>query len=129
MRRLSVLFLSAVLLAGCGSGSKQTATPGSSTPGGASVAPLSTPFLLRRAAGVEKGAQNARTETVGEVTHDQVRKIAETKMPDLNAIDIDGAIAQVEGTARSMGLKVVDKASPRPTPEEEEEAAAEEATA
>jgi large subunit ribosomal protein L11 len=68
-----------------------------------------TPFLIRRAAGVEKGAQNVRTETVGEVTHDEVRRIAETKMPDLNALDVEGAIAQVEGTASSMGIKVVDK--------------------
>ena len=67
-----------------------------------------TPFLLRQAAGVEKGAENARTEKVGRVTGDQVRQIAETKMPDLNAIDLDGAIAQVAGTARSMGIEVVD---------------------
>jgi len=65
-----------------------------------------TPFLLRQAAGVEKGAQNARTDVAGTVTKDQVRQIAETKMPDLNAIDLEGAIAQVEGTARSMGIKV-----------------------
>jgi large subunit ribosomal protein L11 len=65
-----------------------------------------TPFLLRQAAGIEKGAQNARTDTAGTVTSAQVRQIAETKMPDLNAIDLDGAVAQVEGTARSMGIKV-----------------------
>jgi len=65
-----------------------------------------TPFLLRQAAGVEKGAQNVRTEKVGSVTKDQVRKIAETKMPDLNSVDMDGAMAQVEGTARSMGIEV-----------------------
>ena len=65
-----------------------------------------TPFLLRQAAGVEKGAQNARLEKVGRVSKDQVRQIAETKMPDLNAIDLDGAIAQVAGTARSMGIEV-----------------------
>ncbi|MET0276194.1 MAG: 50S ribosomal protein L11 [Acidimicrobiia bacterium] len=65
-----------------------------------------TPFLLRQAAGIEKGAQNPRTDTAGTVTKDQVRQIAETKMPDLNAIDLDGAILQVEGTARSMGIKV-----------------------
>jgi large subunit ribosomal protein L11 len=68
-----------------------------------------TPFLIKRAAGAEKGAQNVRTEIAGEVTHDEVRRIAETKMPDVNALDLDGAIAQVEGTARSMGIKVVDK--------------------
>ncbi|HEX5587813.1 MAG TPA: 50S ribosomal protein L11 [Acidimicrobiia bacterium] len=65
-----------------------------------------TPFLLRQAAGIEKGAQNARTDVAGTVTKAQVRQIAETKMPDLNAIDLDGAMAQVEGTARSMGIKV-----------------------
>ena len=67
-----------------------------------------TPFLLRQAAGVEKGAQNARLEKVGRVSGDQVRQIAETKMPDLNAIDLEGAIAQVKGTARSMGIEVTD---------------------
>jgi large subunit ribosomal protein L11 len=67
-----------------------------------------TPFLLRQAAGVEKGAENPRTDTVGSVTKAQVRQIAETKMPDLNAIDLDGAMAQVAGTARSMGIQVVD---------------------
>ena len=65
-----------------------------------------TPFLLRQAAGIEKGASNPRTDTAGKVTADQVRQIAETKMPDLNAIDIDGAMAQVAGTARSMGIEV-----------------------
>jgi large subunit ribosomal protein L11 len=65
-----------------------------------------TPFLLRQAAGIEKGAQNARTDKAGSVSADQVRQIAETKMPDLNAIDLDGAIAQVVGTARSMGIEV-----------------------
>ena len=67
-----------------------------------------TPFLLRQAAGVEKGAQNARLEKVGRVSSEQVRQIAETKMPDLNAIDLDGAIAQVAGTARSMGIEIGD---------------------
>jgi large subunit ribosomal protein L11 len=67
-----------------------------------------TPFLLRQAAGVEKGAQNARLEKVGRVSADQVRQIAETKMPDLNAIDLEGAIAQVAGTARSMGIEIGD---------------------
>jgi large subunit ribosomal protein L11 len=65
-----------------------------------------TPFLLRQAAGIEKGASNPRTDTAGQVTSDQVRQIAETKMPDLNAIDLDGAIAQVAGTARSMGIEI-----------------------
>lgn len=64
--------------------------------------------MLRQAAGVDKGAGNARTETAGQVTRDQVREIAETKMPDLNAMDLDSAMRQVEGTARSMGIRVVD---------------------
>jgi large subunit ribosomal protein L11 len=66
-----------------------------------------TPVLLRQAAGVDKGSSNPRRETVASVSRDQVRRIAETKMPDLNAIDLDGAIAQVAGTARSMGIEVV----------------------
>ena len=65
------------------------------------------PDLLRRAAGVDKGSGNPRTEKVGRVTSDQVREIAELKMKDLNAIDLAGAIKQVEGTARSMGIEVV----------------------
>jgi large subunit ribosomal protein L11 len=65
-----------------------------------------TTFLLKQAAGVEKGAENARMEKVGSVTKDQVRSIAETKMPDLNAVELDDAVAQVEGTARSMGIEV-----------------------
>ncbi|MCJ7436621.1 MAG: 50S ribosomal protein L11 [Acidimicrobiia bacterium] len=65
-----------------------------------------TPFLLRQAAGIEKGAANPRTDVAGSVTSAQVRQIAETKMPDLNAVDLDGAIAQVAGTARSMGIQV-----------------------
>jgi large subunit ribosomal protein L11 len=62
--------------------------------------------LLRRAAGIDKGASNVRT-TAGRVTTDQVREIAELKMRDLNAVDIEGAIKQVEGTARSMGIQIV----------------------
>jgi large subunit ribosomal protein L11 len=66
-----------------------------------------TTFLLRQAAGVEKGAENPRLEKVGQVTSAQLRQIAQTKMPDLNAIDLDGAVAQIAGTARSMGIEVV----------------------
>jgi large subunit ribosomal protein L11 len=62
--------------------------------------------LLRKAAGVEKGAQTTKRETVGRVNRDQVRQIAETKMADLNANDIEAAMKQVEGTARSMGIEV-----------------------
>jgi large subunit ribosomal protein L11 len=63
--------------------------------------------LLRKAAGVEKGSGQARRESVGRVSREQVRLIAETKMADLNANDIDAAMKQVEGTARSMGIEVV----------------------
>ena len=63
--------------------------------------------LLRKAAGIDKGAQTPRRETVGRVSRDQVRQIAETKMADLNANDIEAAMRQVEGTARSMGIEVV----------------------
>ena len=67
-----------------------------------------TPVLLRQAAGVDKGSSTPRRETVAKVTKAQVREIAQTKMPDVNAIDIEGAMAQVAGTARSMGIEVVD---------------------
>ena len=63
--------------------------------------------LLRRAAGVDKGSDRPNTATVGRVTGDQIREIAEVKMRDLNAVDLDGAIKQVEGTARSMGIEIV----------------------
>lgn len=62
--------------------------------------------LLKKAAGVKKGAGNPLTDKVGTVTKDQVREIAETKMPDLNAADIDAAMKIIEGTARSMGITV-----------------------
>ena len=67
-----------------------------------------TAFLIRRAAGVEKGSSTPNTDKVGSLTRDQVREIAEIKMKDLNAIDMTGAMLQVEGTARSMGIRVVD---------------------
>ena len=66
-----------------------------------------TPVLLRAAAGLEKGAQTPGTQEAGTVTDAQITEIAETKMPDLNAYDIDAAKKQVAGTARSMGIKVV----------------------
>ncbi|MBT7190569.1 MAG: 50S ribosomal protein L11 [Anaerolineae bacterium] len=62
--------------------------------------------LLRKAAGVDKGSGEPNREKVGTVTRDQVREIAETKMKDLNAINIEGAMLQIEGTARSMGIIV-----------------------
>jgi large subunit ribosomal protein L11 len=62
--------------------------------------------LLKRAAGVDKGSAAQRREKVGSVTRDQVREIAELKMKDLNAFDIEAAMKMVEGTARSMGIEV-----------------------
>ncbi len=64
--------------------------------------------LLRKAAGIEKGSGVPNKDKVGKVTRKQVREIAEVKMKDLNAINIEGAMKQVEGTARSMGITVVD---------------------
>ena len=64
--------------------------------------------LLRKAAKVEKGSGVPNKEKIGKVTRSQVKEIAETKMKDLNAIDLDGAIKQIEGTARSMGITIVD---------------------
>jgi len=65
-----------------------------------------TADLLRKAAGVEKGSSEANRERVGTITRDQLRDIAETKMKDLNAIDIEGAMRQIEGTAHSMGIDI-----------------------
>ncbi len=62
--------------------------------------------LLKKAAGVKKGAENPLTDKVGKVSKEQVKEIAETKMEDLNADDIEAAMKIVEGTARSMGIKV-----------------------
>jgi large subunit ribosomal protein L11 len=64
--------------------------------------------LLKIEAGIEKGSATSNRQKVGKVTKAQVRKIAELKMPDLNATNIDAAMAMVAGTARSMGLEVVD---------------------
>ena len=72
---------------------------------------LKTPpasVLLRKAAGVEKGSSNPPFEKVGTVTRTQVREIAELKMRDLNALDIEGAMRQIEGTALNMGIEVID---------------------
>ena len=63
--------------------------------------------LLRKAAGVEKGSSTTGREKAGSVTRNQIREIAEVKMVDLNATDIDGAAKIIEGTARSMGIEVV----------------------
>ena len=64
--------------------------------------------LLKRAAGVAKGSGEPNRTKVGQVTRAQVQEIAELKMPDLNATTIDGAMRIIEGSARSMGLRVVD---------------------
>jgi large subunit ribosomal protein L11 len=64
--------------------------------------------MLRKAAKIEKGSGVPNKDKVGKVTRAQVKEIAEFKMKDLNAIDIDGAIKQIEGTARSMGITVTD---------------------
>jgi large subunit ribosomal protein L11 len=63
--------------------------------------------LLRKAAGVDGGSKTPKRESVGRVSRDQVREIAQVKMTDLNAIDVEGAMRQIEGTARSMGIEVV----------------------
>lgn len=66
------------------------------------------PVLLRKAAGAAKGSGVPNKDKVGKVTRAQVKEIAEIKMKDLNAVDIEGAMRQIEGTARSMGITVVD---------------------
>jgi len=63
--------------------------------------------LLRRAAGIAKGAGNPNKDKVGRITAAQLREIAELKLKDLNAVDLDGAQKQIEGTARSMGIEIV----------------------
>jgi large subunit ribosomal protein L11 len=65
-------------------------------------------ILLKKAAGIDKGSAEPNRTKVGKVTRNQVREIAEIKMKDMNAIDLEDAMHQVEGTARNMGLQVVD---------------------
>jgi large subunit ribosomal protein L11 len=64
------------------------------------------PELIKKAAGVDKGSATPHTTKVGSLTAAQVRQIAETKMPDLNANDIEAAAKIIAGTARSMGIKI-----------------------
>ncbi len=64
--------------------------------------------MLKKAAGVDKGSAIPNRDKVGKVTRTQIREIAETKMKDLNAIDMEGAMRQIEGTARNMGITVID---------------------
>jgi large subunit ribosomal protein L11 len=63
-------------------------------------------ILLKKAAGLASGSPSQKRQKVGTVTQEQVRQIAETKMPDLNAVDIEGAMKQIAGTARSMGIEI-----------------------
>jgi large subunit ribosomal protein L11 len=73
---------------------------------------LKTPpssVLLKKAAGIPKGSAIPNREKVGRVTRRQIREIAELKMRDLNATDIEGAMQQIEGTARNMGITVVEE--------------------
>ena len=67
-----------------------------------------TSFLLKRAAGIEKGASRPPKEKVGKVTRQQLREIAEIKKPDMNTDDIEAIMRQIEGTARNMGIEIVD---------------------
>ncbi|MGK7958324.1 MAG: 50S ribosomal protein L11 [Crocosphaera sp.] len=72
---------------------------------------LKTPpasVLIRKAAGIEKGSAQPNAQKVGSITRDQLKEIAQTKMPDLNANDIDAAMNIVEGTARNMGVTIKD---------------------
>jgi large subunit ribosomal protein L11 len=72
---------------------------------------LKTPpaaVLLKKAAGVDKGSAVPNREKVGKVTRKQVREIAELKMKDLNAVDLEGAMRQIEGTALNMGITVIE---------------------
>ena len=63
---------------------------------------------MKKAAGIEKASGEPNKKKVAKVSRDQVREIATTKMPDLNANDVDQAMKLIEGTARSMGIEVVD---------------------
>ena len=64
--------------------------------------------LLKQAAGLEKGSANPKAQKTGKVTREQVRHIAQTKLPDMDTKDVDAAMRMVEGTARSMGVEVVE---------------------
>ncbi len=64
--------------------------------------------LLLKEAGVEKGSGNVKKKKVGEISRDQLRSVTEKKMPDLNSYDIDTAMKTLEGTAKSLGIKITD---------------------
>ena len=63
-------------------------------------------FLIKKTAKINKGSKTGKNDTVATITKDQLKSIAETKLPDLNAYDIEGAMKIIEGTARNMGVKV-----------------------
>ena len=65
-------------------------------------------FLIKRALKLKKGSVNGKNETVGTLTKDQLKEIAEIKLPDLNAYDVDAAVKQVKGTAQNMGIEVTE---------------------
>ena len=67
-----------------------------------------TPFLIKKATGIKKGSTKGSTETVGKLTKEQLKQIAETKMPDLNAYTVEEAMKIVAGTAKNMGVEVED---------------------
>lgn len=83
--------------------------------------------LLKRACGIAKASGEASKEFCGQVTHEEVREIAKTKLRDLNTKKIEQAVKIVEGTARSMGIEVVDKKTPKPVEETKNVAKAEQA--
>jgi large subunit ribosomal protein L11 len=65
-------------------------------------------ILIKKAAGIVKGSGAPNKESVGQITKKQIEEIAKTKLPDLNAIDLAGAVRIIEGTARSMGIDIVE---------------------
>lgn len=67
-----------------------------------------TPFLIMKAAGIQKGSPNPLLQKVGKISRQQVREIAEVKLKDMNTTNIDSIMRQIEGTARQMGVEVVD---------------------
>jgi large subunit ribosomal protein L11 len=67
-----------------------------------------TPFLIKRAAGLDKGSQKPNSEKVGKISRKQMREIAEIKLPDMNTTDVEAIMRQIEGTAKQMGVTVTD---------------------
>jgi large subunit ribosomal protein L11 len=67
-----------------------------------------TPFLIKRAAGLDKGSQKPNAEKVGKITRKQMREIAEIKLPDMNTTDVEAIMRQIEGTAKQMGVTITD---------------------